>query len=179
MKKVSDIDVMSRMATENLDIKVSSHVVSARTNKKGGVVEMGVDTTTAQTIINSVLGETTHYTLLFIMDCNQFKQLEEKMQQEMEQSDASQDVEAIHSWFGLSYASYLVLPRSVLQSMPDAWQAKFVELLNDIPKSLHVDDLPNYQVNAVDANGRFIKDQFKDYQRGRRRIPKRLGWLHR
>src|SRR5688572_2062061 len=27
----------------------------------------------------------------------------------------------IHSWFGLSYANYFVAPRSLLQSMPEAW----------------------------------------------------------
>ena len=35
----------------------------------------------------------------------------------------------IHWYFGLSYANYLVLPRSVLQSMPIKWQEDFVKLL--------------------------------------------------
>ena len=42
----------------------------------------------------------------------------------------------IHSFFGLSYAHYLVLPRSVLQSMPAKWQKKFVKLLNEIESKL-------------------------------------------
>jgi len=38
----------------------------------------------------------------------------------------------IHTWFSLSYASYLVIPRSVLQSMSEEWQYKFVELLDEL-----------------------------------------------
>jgi len=37
----------------------------------------------------------------------------------------------IHDWFGLSYAQYLTIPRSVLQAMPDDWQIRFVELLEE------------------------------------------------
>lgn len=42
---------------------------------------------------------------------------------------ATPEVEAIHLFFGLSYASYLVLPRVLLQSMPDWWQTAFVRLV--------------------------------------------------
>lgn len=81
------------------------------------------------------------------------------------------EIEAIHSWFGLSYASYLVLPRSVLQSMPDEWQVKFVELVEQISDTLECDDLPNYRVNAVDDKNKFTIDPYKNYERGRRVIP--------
>lgn len=37
--------------------------------------------------------------------------------------------EPIHEHFGLTYASYQVLPRTVLQSMPVWWQRAFVDLL--------------------------------------------------
>lgn len=37
----------------------------------------------------------------------------------------------IHLWFGLTYASYAVQPRSVLQSMPVAWQERFVALMEE------------------------------------------------
>lgn len=32
-------------------------------------------------------------------------------------------------WFGLSYASWLVVPRIALQSMPEKWQNKFLTCL--------------------------------------------------
>lgn len=34
-------------------------------------------------------------------------------------------------WFGLSYASYLVLPRVLMHEMPDEWQEKMAELLEE------------------------------------------------
>lgn len=45
--------------------------------------------------------------------------------------------DAIHTWFGLSYANYLVLPRTLLQSMPDAWQERLVELLDQYEDAFH------------------------------------------
>lgn len=38
----------------------------------------------------------------------------------------------IHTWFGLTYANYLVLERTILQSMPGEWQRQFVELLHEL-----------------------------------------------
>lgn len=49
--------------------------------------------------------------------------------------------EAIHGYFDLTYASWLVLPRTLLQSMPDEWQAAFVALLREYDR--HWADLPD------------------------------------
>ena len=38
----------------------------------------------------------------------------------------------IHVWFELSYAHYLVLPRSLMQAMPVEWQARMVECLREM-----------------------------------------------
>lgn len=35
------------------------------------------------------------------------------------------------AWFGLSYASFLILPRSFLHEMPDEWQGRLVDLLRE------------------------------------------------
>lgn len=81
------------------------------------------------------------------------------------------DDEPIHGWFGLSYASYLTLQRSVLQSMPLEWQRRFVKCLEELDEAAA--DLSCgscYCVLRRDANGRFIHDPFADYERGRRRI---------
>ncbi len=88
-------------------------------------------------------------------------------------SDVEED-EPIHAWFDLSYSSYLVLPRSVLQSMPVDWQRRFVELVNQVRETLEVDDMPAYRVNALDGK-RFVRDPFGDYERGRRRVPRKIG----
>ena len=34
-------------------------------------------------------------------------------------------------WFGLSYASFLVLPRVMMEAMPMIWQSKMAALLNE------------------------------------------------
>lgn len=80
----------------------------------------------------------------------------------------------IHEWFELTYAQYLTIPRSVLQSMPDEWQEKFTALLNELDDS--IDWQPKsgrYWVTLKDDGGRFAHDPLMDYQRGRRIIPLR------
>lgn len=80
--------------------------------------------------------------------------------------------EPIHEFFNLTYANYLVLPRSVLQSMSIDWQEKFVNLLERIPEVICEDFEPDggYAVRARDSEGHFILDQYSNYERGRRRL---------
>lgn len=80
----------------------------------------------------------------------------------------------IHCWFELSYAQYLTIPRSVLQSMPKTWQARMVARLEELDAT--IDWRPRegrYWVELRDARGRICHDPLKDYERGRRRIPHR------
>ena len=82
--------------------------------------------------------------------------------------------DAIHAWFELSYAQYLTIPRSVLQSMPPDWQRQFTALLDELDEA--IDWRPKegrYWVALKDGHGRYTRDTFMDYQRGRRRIPHR------
>jgi len=37
----------------------------------------------------------------------------------------------LQCWFGLSYASWLTMPRVLMQEMPDEWQQKMSDLLNE------------------------------------------------
>lgn len=90
-----------------------------------------------------------------------------------ENTDAAPvDAEVIHSYFGLSYANYLVLPRTVLQTMPEDWQSKFVALLHEIEVTIDEEWEPagGYQVQAKGANGKFAFDRYANYERGRRRL---------
>lgn len=82
--------------------------------------------------------------------------------------------EPIHEWFELTYAQYLTIPRSVLQSMPVVWQRLFVWCLQELddmmdwrPKS------GRYWVKLKDGEGRYVHDPLMDYQRGRRHIEPR------
>lgn len=68
----------------------------------------------------------------------------------------------IHDWFGLTYASYLVLPRVLMQEMPAKWQEKMVILLNEAQDTWEHDD--NYTVQLKDKKGRFKKDPLADYR---------------
>ncbi len=38
----------------------------------------------------------------------------------------------VHAWFGLSYAHYLTVPRSIMQAMPREWQERMVALMKEL-----------------------------------------------
>jgi len=80
----------------------------------------------------------------------------------------------VHEWFELTYAQYLTIPRSVLQSMDEAWQEKFVALLDELDETM--DWRPSegrYWVQLKDARGRYVADPLQDYERGRRKIERK------
>lgn len=84
--------------------------------------------------------------------------------------------DAIHHWFELSYAQYLTIPRSALQSMPDEWQSEFVALLEELDET--IDWRPKegrYWVQLKDKKGRYVADPLMDYERGRRRLERKKG----
>jgi hypothetical protein len=89
--------------------------------------------------------------------------------------------EAIHGWFELTYSNYLVIPRAVLQSMPDRWQEEFVALLDEAREAFgHLDHPASYGVFARDGEtGRFYRDPVPHYNRGRTRLTPRPGYLAR
>jgi hypothetical protein len=55
----------------------------------------------------------------------------------------------IHSWFGLTYANYLVLHRALLQSMPLRWQREFVNLLEELDAAYPRSGRPDFEVATV------------------------------
>ena len=84
--------------------------------------------------------------------------------------------EPVHDWFELSYSSYFVLPRSILQSLPTDLQQQFIDAVEAIEGYYdHRACIPHkgsYRVYLKDEQGRFMHDPFQDYERGRRRISK-------
>lgn len=72
----------------------------------------------------------------------------------------------IHRWFELSYNSYLILPRVMLQEMPHEWQAKLVALLDEAYEMGVV--TPNMPVSMKNNRGRFIRvpQAWNNYRRG-------------
>lgn len=46
----------------------------------------------------------------------------------------------VHAWFSLSYSNYLVLHRTLMQSMPESWQERMVACLDEMYEAFaHVD----------------------------------------
>lgn len=80
--------------------------------------------------------------------------------------------EAVHLMFGLTYSSYLVLPRVLLQSMPSDWQLQFCRLIERMEWAFeHVEKPSTYRVNPVDESGKFTRETLPPYNRGRTRVP--------
>ena len=80
--------------------------------------------------------------------------------------------EPVHSYFELTYAHYLVISRTALQSMPIEWQKRFIECMEELES--RIDWQQNYEVHLRNENGQFLPielDPLNDYERGRRRIP--------
>lgn len=89
--------------------------------------------------------------------------------------DWHEDPEPIHLWFNLTYANYLVLPRSVLQSMPQEWQAKFCTLLSEMHEAFgHLDWPSRYAVSVRGKGGHYARDPIPHYNRGRTRLEPRV-----
>lgn len=56
----------------------------------------------------------------------------------------------VHTWFELSYSDYQVVPRVLMQSMPDEWQHQMVDCLEELRDAYsHVEQAPGYEVNPV------------------------------
>lgn len=69
----------------------------------------------------------------------------------------------IHGYFELTYANYLAIPRSVLQTMPEDWQDKFVTLLEELDEK--IDWRRNgCEIRFRDSKGKFMRDEFTDYK---------------
>ncbi len=73
----------------------------------------------------------------------------------------------IHTWFELTYAQFLTVPRLVMQNMPLEWQEKMAALLDEMDETF--DWRPKegrYWVKLRDANGRFWHAPLEDYRHG-------------
>jgi len=60
------------------------------------------------------------------------------------------------SWFGLSYATWLTLPRIMMHEMPDEWKQKMADLLFEWDETWDSSSVPSPFVTAR-KNNRFTK----------------------
>lgn len=61
-------------------------------------------------------------------------------------------------WFNLSYASWLTLPRVLMEAMPDEWQGRMADLLNEYDEAFrHWPDVGLGTRVQVTRRGRLTK----------------------
>jgi hypothetical protein len=65
--------------------------------------------------------------------------------------------DALWSWFGLTRASWLTLPRVLLHEMPDEWQARLADLLWQFDMEWDTGELPSTRVQAIEGSGRLTR----------------------
>lgn len=65
----------------------------------------------------------------------------------------------LHTWWSLSYASFLVLPRVLMQEMSNEWQEKMAELLEEYDETFDTGDIGirGVRVTAYGDDGKFVK----------------------
>ena len=72
----------------------------------------------------------------------------------------------MHTWFNLSYAAYMVLPRTIIQEMPVDWQERMVRLMDEADAKYGDQVIENnYVVQLRGDNGRFKDDPLRYYRR--------------
>ncbi len=84
----------------------------------------------------------------------------------------------IHGWFGLTYSSYLVLPRALLQEMPTEWQRRFVDSIEEIRDYFDCGEVEDdYMVKLRDKDGRFKTDPLGQYRHPNRAYIENMKWV--
>ncbi|MET9138866.1 hypothetical protein [Streptomyces parvulus] len=69
----------------------------------------------------------------------------------------------IHGWFSLSYSNYQVLHRTLMQSMPVAWQERMVACLEELRDAYeHIDQPECFKVEA--ATDHYVSDLTDEQQ---------------
>lgn len=104
-------------------------VLSSLNDKPGEVVKTSYDTTEGYELEDDAL------------------KWAEREAEDYVQQLAIDDPNQIHAWFGLTYANYLVLPRTIMQAMPGEWQNRFVELMDELKKTFdYTESNQDYEV---------------------------------
>ncbi len=68
------------------------------------------------------------------------------------------------NWFGLTYSSYLVLPRTLLCGMPTDWQARMVALLEEMRATYNSAEIRDDYCVTLRQRGKFVQDPLANYR---------------
>ncbi|ELW3948195.1 hypothetical protein QL405_004490 [Salmonella enterica] len=75
-------------------------------------------------------------------------------------------------WFGLTHASFCVMPRVFMEAMPQEWQEKMAQLLFEYGDTIKTDvcEVHSFFVTAKDGNNRFMRmpEDILNYRHPRR-----------
>lgn len=69
----------------------------------------------------------------------------------------NEGAEKLWDWFGLSRASWLTIPRVLMHEMPDEWQAKMAELLEQYDEAFPNQPNLGTTVRVIDDSGRLTQ----------------------
>lgn len=61
------------------------------------------------------------------------------------------------NWFGLSYASFLVVPRVLMHEMPDGWQDRMAALLEEYDAAFPNQPDGGTRVQRTDSSGKLSR----------------------
>lgn len=81
------------------------------------------------------------------------------MKKDGERTQQHDERKDLHLWFGLSYAAFLVMPRVAMMQMPEEWQEKMAELLNQYDETIDTAafGVKGCRVNALTGDGKLMK----------------------
>ena len=65
--------------------------------------------------------------------------------------------EKLWQWFGSSRASFLVIPRVLMHEMPDEWQSKMADLLDEYDNAFDTSDVCDSVNISAKTKGKFSK----------------------
>lgn len=71
--------------------------------------------------------------------------------------EAKSGAERLGCWFSLSRASFAVLPRVLMEAMPDEWQLRMAKLLEEADEAFPNMPVTKFTVTAKTNGGKFGK----------------------
>jgi hypothetical protein len=87
----------------------------------------------------------------------------------MRRGNSTASLPDVSTFFSLSYANYLVLPRVLMEGMPIDWQRRFCGLIAEMGEffdtDAHAELSATYDVRLRGTGGRYQRDPLSEYRR--------------